>query len=251
MKRLALTIACLSSAFALPVAAQDGRAVYEANCAVCHEAGLDRAPDRTTLALMAPDRILYALERGLMVSMAVTLNTAQRRSVSEYLSGQSLADFTRAPPESAYCRDESAFRAGRPDWQGWGGSGLGNTRYQPRATAGLTAANVSRLDVRWAFAFPGDIRAYSPPTIAKRTRRLTRSGYQRTVTYGAPGTPTGTRYSPPPTPIAYSESSSQPSPVPNCAFATFVGKPPSTSSSGSPSGSPASSSITRYISELP
>jgi len=166
MKNRVLTVAFLTFALSLPAAAQDGLAVYEANCAVCHEAGLDRAPDRTTLALMAPDRILYALERGLMVSMAVTLNTDQRRNVSEFLSGQSLADFTRAPPESAHCRDESAFRAGVPDWQGWGGTGLGNTRYQPGANAGLTAGNVSRLDVRWAFAFPGDIRAYSPPTIA-------------------------------------------------------------------------------------
>ena len=166
MKRLALTFACLSSAFALHAAAQDGLAVYEANCAVCHEAGLDRAPDRTTLALMAPDRILYALERGQMVTLAMTLNTAQRRSVSEYLSGQSLAGFTRAPPESAYCRDDAAFRAGIPDWQGWGGNGLGNSRYQTGANAGLSPADVGRLDVKWAFAFPGDTRAYSPPTIA-------------------------------------------------------------------------------------
>jgi polyvinyl alcohol dehydrogenase (cytochrome) len=159
-------VAAFFLAFALPVAAQDGLAVYEANCAVCHEAGLDRAPDRTTLGLMAPDRILYALERGLMVSMAVTLSTDQRRNVSEYLSGQSLTDFSRAPPQSAYCRAGGDFRAGAPDWQGWGGNGLGNTRYQPGATAGLSADTVSRLDVKWAFAFPGDIRAYSPPTVA-------------------------------------------------------------------------------------
>jgi polyvinyl alcohol dehydrogenase (cytochrome) len=165
MKRLALTIACLGSAFALPGAAQDGLAVYEANCAVCHEAGLDRAPDRTTLALMAPDRILYALERGQMVSMAVTLNNDQRRSVSEFLSGQTLEGFTRAPPESAYCREDTTFRAGTPDWQGWG-NGLGNSRYQTGAIAGLSPAEVSRLDVKWAFAFPGDTRAYAPPTIA-------------------------------------------------------------------------------------
>ena len=159
--------ACLiACSFALPAAAQDGQGIYEANCAVCHEAGLDRAPDRTTLALMAPDRILYALERGPMVSMAVTLSTNQRRSVSEFLSGQSLASFTRTPPESAYCRAGAAFEAGTPHWQGWGGVGLGNARYQPGAIAGVSAADVSDLEVRWAFGFPGDTRANSPPTIA-------------------------------------------------------------------------------------
>jgi polyvinyl alcohol dehydrogenase (cytochrome) len=151
---------------ALPVQAQDGRLIYESNCAVCHEAGLDRAPDRATLALMAPDRILYALERGVMVSMAVTLSTDQRRDISEFLSGESLATFTRTPPASAMCRDEPGYRAGQPDWQGWGGTGLGNHRYQPGDRAGITPANVGQLEVKWAFGFPGDIRAYSPPTIA-------------------------------------------------------------------------------------
>jgi polyvinyl alcohol dehydrogenase (cytochrome) len=148
------------------VHAQDGAELFEANCAVCHEAGLDRAPDRATLDLMAPDRILYALERGVMVSMAVTLSTDQRRSLAEYLSGDSLATFTRVPPASAMCRATGTFRAGEPDWQGWGGAGLGNHRYQTGAKAGLDRDNVARLAVKWAFGFPGDIRAYSPPTIA-------------------------------------------------------------------------------------
>jgi polyvinyl alcohol dehydrogenase (cytochrome) len=150
----------------LPVQAQDGQQIYESNCAVCHEAGLDRAPDRSTLALMAPDRILYALERGAMVSMAVTLSTDQRRNISEFLSGESLATFTRTPPASAMCRAEQGYRAGQPDWQGWGGTGLGNHRYQPGDRAGITPDNVGQLGVKWAFGFPGDIRAYSPPTIA-------------------------------------------------------------------------------------
>lgn len=152
--------------FAAPVLAQDGKAVFEANCAVCHEAGLDRAPDRATLALMAPDRILYALERGVMVSMAVTLSTDERRSVSEFLAGQSLGDFTRVPPDSAMCGRDGSFSAGDPDWEGWGGRGLGNHRYQSGTRAGISADNVGRLDVKWAFGFPGDIRAYSPPTIS-------------------------------------------------------------------------------------
>ena len=159
-------LAIASFVLSLPVHAQDGQEIYESNCAVCHDVGLDRAPDRATLGVMAPDRILYALERGVMVSMAVTFSTDQRRGISEYLSGQSLESFTRVPPPSAMCRDSDGYRAGQPDWQGWGGTGLGNHRYQPAARAGLTADNVSELDVKWAFGFPGDTRAYAPPTIA-------------------------------------------------------------------------------------
>ena len=164
MRRILLTT--LSLCLAVPAQAQEGLAVYESNCAVCHEAGLDRAPDRSTMALMAPDRILYALERGVMVSMAVTLSTDQRLNISEFLAGESLASFTRVPPDSARCSAEGPYRTGQPDWQGWGGSGLGNHRYQSGARAGLTHEDVARLNVKWAFGFPGDTRAYAPPTIA-------------------------------------------------------------------------------------
>jgi polyvinyl alcohol dehydrogenase (cytochrome) len=162
-----LATAAVGLSLAAPSMAQDGAQIYTDNCAVCHEAGLDRAPDRATLDLMAPDQILFALERGVMVSMAVTLSTDQRRSISEFLSGQSLSDFSRRPPDAAFCVDTTSnFRAGTPDWQGWGGIGLGNQRYQNADRAGITAANVADLEVKWAFGFPGDIRAYSPPTIA-------------------------------------------------------------------------------------
>ena len=115
--RLIVT-AALGLLAATPLMAQDGAEIFAANCAVCHEAGLDRAPDRATLSLLAPDRILFALERGAMVSMAVTLSTDQRRSVSEYLSGQSLDGFSRRPPDDAFCSDRGNFRAGTPEWQG-------------------------------------------------------------------------------------------------------------------------------------
>jgi polyvinyl alcohol dehydrogenase (cytochrome) len=147
--------------------AQDAASVYAASCAACHDAGLDRAPDREALRLFAPEQILESLERGSMVSMAVTLSTEQRREVSAYLSGRPFTgEFTRTPPASAMCAAGQPFVPAEPVWQGWGGRGAANARFQDGAAAGLTAAEVSRLQVKWAFGFPGDIRAYSPPTVA-------------------------------------------------------------------------------------
>jgi polyvinyl alcohol dehydrogenase (cytochrome) len=150
--------------------AQLGQEVYEASCAVCHDAGLDRAPDRESLSLFGAEQILNSLERGSMVSMAVTLSTEQRRAVSEHLAGSPLGTLARVPPASAMCANQSGFARSEftksgPTWQNWGGVGLGNPRFQTPEAAGLTAADVPRLRVKWAFGFPGDIRAFSPPTI--------------------------------------------------------------------------------------
>jgi polyvinyl alcohol dehydrogenase (cytochrome) len=41
-----------------------------------------------------------------------------------------------------------------------------NTRYQDAAMAGLTAADIPRLQVKWAFGFPGELSVDSQPTVA-------------------------------------------------------------------------------------
>jgi polyvinyl alcohol dehydrogenase (cytochrome) len=43
---------------------------------------------------------------------------------------------------------------------------LENTRFQPAAMAGLRAADVPRLKLRWAFGFPGATLAVAQPTVA-------------------------------------------------------------------------------------
>ena len=55
------TIRCAVAALLLVLSAgilsaQDGAAVYRAACASCHDAGLQRAPNRAALALMSPER---------------------------------------------------------------------------------------------------------------------------------------------------------------------------------------------------
>src|SRR4051812_10426046 len=51
-----------------------------------------------------------------------------------------------------------------PQWNGWG-VGMTNTRYQPAGQAGLTAAQVSRLTLKWAFGFPDANEAAAQPTV--------------------------------------------------------------------------------------
>ena len=49
-------------------------------------------------------------------------------------------------------------------WNGWGAD-EGNTRFQPAAAAGLSAADVPRLKLKWAFGFPGARAVSGQPTV--------------------------------------------------------------------------------------
>src|SRR5262249_40575497 len=70
------------------VAAQDGAAIYKEVCAQCHDSGFERAPGRDALRVMAPERILAALESGAMISMMAARSSDERRAVSQYLAGK-------------------------------------------------------------------------------------------------------------------------------------------------------------------
>jgi polyvinyl alcohol dehydrogenase (cytochrome) len=50
-------------------------------------------------------------------------------------------------------------------WNGWGND-VANTRFQNAKAAGLTAADVPRLTLKWAFGFEGTTSASGQPTVA-------------------------------------------------------------------------------------
>src|ERR671935_2902850 len=123
----------------VPAAAQDGPALYAAHCTRCHDAGSPRIPSRTSIAQLAPERIVSALETGSMRSQGAALNDGERRAIAVFVTGRPLGSVT--PPVTApRCSDEarppSSIVSG-PAWNGWG-AGNGNNRYQAREQARLT-----------------------------------------------------------------------------------------------------------------
>ena len=143
-----------------------GASVYAKACAECHEGGVARAPHKMFLEMMPTDGILKALEQGVMQTQAAGLTAAERRAVAEYLTGHSLDEvIARTPPPS--CEGpRREFDLGRPPAKaGWGVS-RENQRFIPADVARLTAADLPKLELKWAFAFPGAHRARSQPTVA-------------------------------------------------------------------------------------
>jgi polyvinyl alcohol dehydrogenase (cytochrome) len=67
----------------------------------------------------------------------------------------------RCPAEASI----SSTKSGAPGWNGWGAD-PNNSRFQPAAQADLTASEVPRLRLKWAFGFDGASMAFSQPAVA-------------------------------------------------------------------------------------
>ena len=146
----------------------DAPGLYKRLCASCHDTGLNRAPQRDALLTMTAERVLASMEKGTMVTMANNRTAAERRALAEFLAGKRLGTaLNTTPPASAMCgtRTASFEPASAPRWTAWGGTNT-NTRFQDARDARLSAADVPRLRLKWAFAFPGDLQSYGQATLA-------------------------------------------------------------------------------------
>ena len=144
------------------------------SCANCHrDPGADRAPDvegapePAILRQMAPETILQAITTGAMRVHADGVPEDVKRAMAEYMSGRKLGDpeagDARRMPNRCPAGPGIGDLAAMPAWNGWGPDAT-NTRFQK--AGGLSAADVPRLSLKWAFGFPGVSSVYGQPTVA-------------------------------------------------------------------------------------
>jgi polyvinyl alcohol dehydrogenase (cytochrome) len=144
----------------LHVSAQpDGATLYKQRCAICHDRSAEtRAPGPTALHQMSTENIVKALESGLMKEQGSGMAAAEKLALATFLTGKGIG----ASQQVKTCASTAAaFSASGPQWNGWGAD-LANTRYQ---AGGLTAADVPKLKLKWAFAFPGTFVSNGPPVV--------------------------------------------------------------------------------------
>lgn len=144
-----------------------GAAEYTRYCAACHDNAVTRAPPRDALARLSPRRILRTMDFGLMMSVAYGMSREERDAVAAYL-GQGRDD--DALPASAVCSAGQGVmtQARAASWTSWSPA-FDNTRYASAGTAGLTGADLPKLELKWAFGFPGDVIAFAAPTLLQGT----------------------------------------------------------------------------------
>jgi polyvinyl alcohol dehydrogenase (cytochrome) len=144
----------------------NGSALYDANCAQCHNTSTAGAqtPAREALQQLSPEAIVTAMTFGRMQVQAIALSDAEKKAVAEFLTGK------RVPPPSPpvvvnRCTASPAVSdpSRGPSWNGWG-NGVTNTRYAK--SAGLTAADLPRLTLKWAFGYAGVNSARAQPAVA-------------------------------------------------------------------------------------
>ena len=142
----------------------DGAALYRSRCAGCHDSGSteQRIPKREELAARQPEAITNALFDGAMLPLSTGLTVEDGRAIARYITGKEFSAVSNVPmPMCAGPAKKVSLGSG--DWNGWGVE-TDNSRYQPKP--GLSAADIPRLKLKWAFGFPGDNRAYSQPVVA-------------------------------------------------------------------------------------
>jgi polyvinyl alcohol dehydrogenase (cytochrome) len=174
-----IAVLAWAKAFELPLAGQappaftpgteSGFATFQTQCAQCHgNPNVERAPTAEALREMTPEKIYTALTTGVMQQQAASLNDVQKKAVAEFMAGRPMGSAKSGGIENMgfHCSTNPplADPASRPAWNGWSPD-LANTRFQPANVARLTAAQVPKLKLKWAFGFPSGVSANAQPTV--------------------------------------------------------------------------------------
>jgi polyvinyl alcohol dehydrogenase (cytochrome) len=149
---------------------ESGWASFQTRCAGCHgNPAVERAASPSAIREMSPERIYEALVSGTMQTQAADLSDRQKRDLAVFMSGRSLGSSklgdARNMPNVCRANPILPDPARGAAWNGWGAD-LANTRFQSARAAGLTAAQVPRLKLKWAFGYPAGASSNAQPTIA-------------------------------------------------------------------------------------
>ena len=152
---------------------------FEEHCATCHRnpgvaraAGAEQAPDMDALRKLSPDTVYTAITmnptpaHGQAVADA---NDIVKRGYAEFVGGRKIGSIPAGDPKAMpnQCRANATFSdpSRSASWNGWSADAT-NARFQTAKAAGIGAADVPNLKLKWAFGLPNAASMYSQPTIA-------------------------------------------------------------------------------------
>ncbi|HWF08784.1 MAG TPA: PQQ-binding-like beta-propeller repeat protein [Bryobacteraceae bacterium] len=143
--------------------AQDGAAIYKQRCASCHDSPAGRIPSIGAIRQMTGEAIYAALTNGSMKSQTSGLSTQEVLSLLVYIAPAGIPN--PKPSFEKSCSGNTLLKPGASAWAGWSPS-VTNARYQDAKAAGLAAADVPRLKLKWAFNLGAVTMARGQPAVA-------------------------------------------------------------------------------------
>jgi polyvinyl alcohol dehydrogenase (cytochrome) len=150
------------SSFGSSIAQKTGKILYEQRCNFCHNGNLKEAPTLSSLNLLSQSSIVNALTSGVMKQQAAGLSTKEIESIAAFLSKKNTQEKELAQKNSS---DSFSFANETAIVTNWG-MDLHNTRYSSENIE-INVKNVSKLALKWAFAFPNATRARAQPTLTE------------------------------------------------------------------------------------
>jgi polyvinyl alcohol dehydrogenase (cytochrome) len=143
---------------------------FEKNCSKCHGNANSQgnAASRESLMKLSPEAIYSTLTTSSMSDHSKNLNDDQKRLIAQHLGGRpfGVADVGDVKAMSNRCAANPPLSDPSTGafWNGWSNDPT-NTRFQSAQAAGLTADQVPRLKLKWAFGVPDATEMYSQPTV--------------------------------------------------------------------------------------
>ena len=149
-----------SSSASAQWASEPGFGVIQQQCMKCH--GNEKVPQAPGVAKIrehTPEEILEFLTTKLDDRHRdMKLSDDERKHAAEAVSGRLLGSANAGDISKMANRCEANPPMGdinaTPGWNGWG-NGVNNNRYQPGDKAGITAEQLPKLKLKWAFGLPG------------------------------------------------------------------------------------------------
>ena len=141
-----------------------GNALYQENCATCHDGSIEKAPAANWLEMLIPQALLRTINEGIMSEQASHLSEEEKIQIVEYIVRQDRKNFPKEA-ELNYCKSQDMNFDLReaPEPYGWG---YNTSRFIPKKSGGIDSKNIKNLTLKWAFGFPYSQRARSQPLFA-------------------------------------------------------------------------------------
>ncbi|MEP7352303.1 MAG: PQQ-binding-like beta-propeller repeat protein, partial [Acidobacteriota bacterium] len=153
-----------------PIGMEDGLTYFQTKCMSCHAEQKAKATTARKIREMTAEQIYAVIAKPSRPEHDQGLTDPQKQRLAEFMGGYTPLGAVAAGNPSSFanrCPSNPAlsdpFQAAA--WSGWGAD-ASNTRSQTAEAAGITAAQVPNLKLKWAFGFPKGITAWGQPAIA-------------------------------------------------------------------------------------